>query len=82
MSTVLIIVIAIVVIAIVVLAVRAGRNRRHAQLRETAGEHRQEAQRHSQRAGELEAAAAEAREREREHAHTAADAEQRLPDND
>ncbi|HEX6715186.1 MAG TPA: hypothetical protein VF066_17480 [Thermoleophilaceae bacterium] len=80
MSTVLIIVIAIVVIAIVAFALTAGRRRRHTQLRETVGEHSAEAQRHSQRANELEAAANEAREREREHAQTAADAEQRLPD--
>jgi FtsZ-interacting cell division protein ZipA len=80
MSTILIIVIAIVVIALVAFALTAGRRRRHTQLRETVGEHREHAQRHANRANELEAAAAEAREREREHAHTAADAEQRLPD--
>ena len=82
MSTVLIIVIAIVVIAIVVFAVTAGRRRRHEQLRETVGEHSDQAEVHSQRANELEAAAAESREREREHAQTAAEAEQRLPDRD
>ena len=80
MSTVLIIVIAIIVIAIVVLALRAGRNRRHTQLRETAGEHRQAQQQHANRANELEAAAAEAREREHQHATNAAEAEQKLPD--
>jgi FtsZ-interacting cell division protein ZipA len=80
MSTILIIVIAIVVIALVVFALTAGRRRRHGQLRETVGEHRQQAQVSANRANELEAAAAEAREREREHAQTAADAEQRLPD--
>jgi FtsZ-interacting cell division protein ZipA len=80
MSTILIIVIAVVVIALIALALTAGRRRKHAQLRETVGEHRQEADRHAQRANELEAVAAEARERERQHAQTAAEAEQRLPD--
>ena len=80
MSTIVIIVIAVVVIALLAFALTAGRRRRHAQLRETVDTHRDEAQRHSNRAQELEAAAAEARERERTHAQTAAQAEQRLPD--
>jgi FtsZ-interacting cell division protein ZipA len=80
MSTVLIVVIAGVVIALIAFTLTAGRRRRHAQLRETVGQHRQEAQAHANRANELEAAAAEARSRERDHAQTAADAEQRLPD--
>ncbi|MFL5838968.1 MAG: hypothetical protein ACJ77Z_00765 [Thermoleophilaceae bacterium] len=80
MSTVLIVVIAVVVIALIALALTAGRRKRHTQLRETVGEHRQEAQTHANRANELEAAAAEARGRERDHAQTAAEAEQRLPD--
>jgi FtsZ-interacting cell division protein ZipA len=80
MSTVLIVVIAIAVIAVVALALTAGRRRRHAQLRETVGQHRQEAQLNANRANELEGAAAEARGRERDHAQTAAEAEQRLPD--
>jgi FtsZ-interacting cell division protein ZipA len=82
MSTIVIIVIAIVVIALIAFALTVGRRRRHTQLRETVGEHRGEAQRHANRANELESAAAEAREREREHAHVAADAEQRLPGDD
>jgi FtsZ-interacting cell division protein ZipA len=80
MSTAVIIVIAVVVIALVALALVAGRNKKHEQLRETVGEHRQAAQTQANRASELEAAAAESRERERTHAQTAADAEQRLPD--
>jgi FtsZ-interacting cell division protein ZipA len=82
MSTIAIVIIAVVVVAIVAFALLAGRRRKHAQLRQTVSEHSGEAQRHAQRANELDAAAAEAREREREHAHAAADAEQRLPDND
>jgi FtsZ-interacting cell division protein ZipA len=78
--TIVIIVIAIVVIALIAFALTAGRRKRHAQLRETVGEHQQQAQVHSQRANELEAAANEARERERTHAQTAAEAEQKLPD--
>jgi FtsZ-interacting cell division protein ZipA len=80
MSTVVIVVIAVVVIALIAFAVIAGRRRRNAQLRETVGQHREEAQVHANRANELEAAAAEARGRERDHAQTAANAEERLPD--
>ena len=80
MSTIVIIVIALIVIALIAFALTAGRRRKHEQLRETVGEHRQQAEVHANRAGELEAAAAEARERERTHAQTAAEAEQRLPD--
>ena len=79
MSTIVIIVIAVVVIALIAFALTAGRRRRHEQLRETVGEHSDQAQRHANRANELESAAAESREREREHAQVAADAEQRLP---
>jgi hypothetical protein len=68
-----------VVIAIIAFALLGGRRRRHGKLRETVGEHRQQADTHAHRANELEAAAAEARERERTHAQTAAEAEERLP---
>ena len=78
-STIAIIAIVVAAVILIALVVVAGRRRRHAQLRDTVGEHRQEAQRHANRANELEAAAAEARERERTHAQTAAEAEQKLP---